>query len=231
MESRFAHFVFGRALVVERVERPPAFLAAVECSRCRVALHRCLGSVLTRSDSSVMVHQFLETYDGLLERDEESMRGFLCDFTGLLESARKPEHYLSIKVLPNIIDEGLLTISVRTIIALPKMWSEVLRNEPTQIEFKAHSDSGVVLFHRTADLVCTLFGTLRESFQIKFKACPRSLILILRIIHRAITATYVPFGACERFHDDSLTRLLSSFGKAPSFVPFSPLLEHTKPKG
>jgi hypothetical protein len=54
------------------------------------------------------------------------------------------------------------------------------------------------------------------------------MILTLRIIERSINANYVPFAVFETFHDDSLARLLASFEKCSSLVPFSDLTEIPK---
>jgi hypothetical protein len=235
LESRFAHLVFGRSLIIERVEHPPVFLSAVEYQRCRVALHRCLGRVLLRDDSTSLARHFFTIYGNPLENDERALWGLLCDFTGLLESAIKPEHYrlffgyLSVNVLPHTFKfVNHLTISKPTLKSLLKMWSEMLRNEPLRIQFKPHSDGGIILFHRTTDLVSTILDVLNESFQLDDRHCLRSLILILRILNRSLTASYIPIAVFETFHDDSLFRLLASFGKAASLFPLSSLTEYSK---
>jgi hypothetical protein len=237
--SPFETFVFKldfvQGMIPERVDRPFPFLAAPECGRCRVALHRALSAILVHRDAAQVCKQYLATFNDALDQDEATLWGFLRDFAGFFRYARNCRdysiflNYLFANHLPKLVAlVSPLKIAPGTINALLKMWSEMLRNEPQRIQFKRHSANGVILFHHTTNLICSLLDQLIQGFAIENEMCVKFLNFVFRILYSSLSATYIPFSIFDVFGDDSLKRMLTCYVKCTDLIPVDRIAKYPK---
>jgi hypothetical protein len=207
----FPYFVFDLPCVQTMISRHSfPFLNAGKCRRCRMLLCRILWSILVRPNSSQVRNQFFSAYDAVFDRHEQVLCDFFCDFVSFFRFVSKSEeHSLLVKYLlphhlPNLV-RGLHSLPSESVHLSLKFWSEMIKNEPKRIQFKSNSPNGLLLFHRTTDLLEELSDVAANSSKYVF-----------RIFYSALSADYFPSGVFSLFRDDSLKRLLDCYPKVVS---------------
>ena len=218
----------------DRVEKPFPFLSDPKFTRCRVAVHQALCSILVHRDATVLRAEFLRMYDGIFTRDKPEIIGFLCDFAGFFRGAVEPAQWavffshLFPKSLEELIGIARNVTDLHDAVHFVRFWSLMVQDVPRRIEFKHHSPNGVLLFNFTTDFLCQFDGLLQAKAKDDEVLLVKFLTLAFHAMDSTLSACYVPFAAYETFQDDHLKKMVSYFVRLASLLPVQNLPRYQK---
>lgn len=232
-------------IVKIRVETPFPFLLKESFSQARTVFHSSIATILVNKDADQLRSCYLSIYDMALTKPtpstaplsgtiDESIWGFLCDFTGFFKFTTKKEefdiffYYLyTHKHFESLIGyiNKITSFSPSILIQLLKFWNALLDNK---IEFRHHSEEGIILFHFALDSLKTIIKLITPELAPGADLTRKTVYYIFRIINSLLAANYVPYKCFDRYHDTGLIDLLSIFNLCLGAAPPSELTQYPK---
>lgn len=236
------------SIIQIRVEKPFPFLLNESHSRVRTEFHRSIATILVNRDAADFRNRYLSIYDTALTEPtqstapvtgniDESLWSYLCDFTGFFKFARQKDDFLiffsyilSHKHFQALVEHAnnASTYTDVILIQLLKFWNALLDNNPRKIQFRHHSENGVMLFRCAVESLQSIIKAAMPVMPPGADKTRKTICYIFRIINSLLVADYVPYNCFDYYNDTRLVDLLVIFNMCLEAAPPEELKQYPK---